>query len=443
MTKSNPTYLSIVLASLTVAAIAAAAGCTVSTPHRRPLADASNEPVVDAASDGPSLCNANQPLRCDKGALIRCNGNGTAEVTESCPLGCIAADLRCAQFVPSNGLSKYLEMATAQSDLNLGDSAEINTDTGEVKVGGVPVAVYSDTVAQSGAPTIRVLAVRSLVAKNVTVSGNNALAVVSSGDVQISGGGVFTGFTVSGRGSVRGPGAFGGGLGMGGPPVLGPVNSGLASGGGGGGFGAPGGKGGTATNNQGTVPSYGGGITTGNETLEPLRGGSDGGGNGGGGGGGGGALQLVSGSRIVIMGAVAASGGGGVGSANSGGGGGSGGGILLEAPLVEISGNVAANGGGGSGCGAPSDGGFYATPARGTAGCQRTMFLTFYYGAGGNGGAGFFSATEGESMTLNAPIVAGYGGGGVGRIRVNTASGDFVNVGTVSPNASKGTVVSR
>lgn len=378
---------------------------------------------------------------------MRCNGDGTAELSEPCPLGCVEADLRCAELVPSNGLAKYLNVANGQPDLNLGDSATINTDTGEViKVGDVPVvvSVYSDLVIQSGAPSIRVFAVRSLTARNVSAFGVNALAIVSSGDVQINAGGVSDAFSVSAYGSTRGPGADAVGFGLGGPPIAGPPNSGLASGGGGGGFGTPGGKGGTATNRNGTVPVFSGGRANGNETLEPLRGGSDGGGQGGGGGGGGGALQLISKSRIVVAGTLAASGGGGVGGNNSYGGGGSGGAILLEAPVVEISGSVATNGGGGSGCGAPSNGGFGATPAPGTGACQRPAgFFTFYFGAGGSGGAGSISATDGASMNMDAPSVAGSGGGGVGRIRVNTASGDFAHLGIVSPGASTGPVARR
>ena len=140
---------------------------------------------------------------------------------------------------------------------------------------------------------------------------------------------------------------------------------------------------------------------------EPLVGGSAGGVSfltNGGEPNGGGALQLVAGKSIVVgaSGAISLPGGGGdrgdaqiSGPGGYGaGGGGSGGALLVEAPSVRVDGTLAANGeaGGGTGDGA-APGAFRTTEAR---------------------------AAEG-------------GGGGAGRIRINTRSGHAVITGVVSP----------
>lgn len=402
-----------------------AAACTVARPRDRSNLDAGvgADGSIEPPPDGASRCNANQPLRCDKGSLVRCNGDGTAELTESCPLGCVDTDLRCVQLVPSNGLARYLDMASSQPDLNLGDSATIDTNTGEVQVGGVTVQTYSDTVQLPGGATIRVFAVGSLAAKEVVVNGTNAIAIGSRGDINISGL-----FWVTPRG-VSSPS----------DPCRGresPISDKYGGGAGGGGYGSPGGGGAGGFGNSGTDFETGGagGAEVGNVSLVPLRGGCSGGGFIGGAGGG--AAQLFSRTRIVVRGILAASGDSGI-----TGGGGSGGGILLEAPSVEVSstGRVVANGGGGSGCQRGGAGGLDATPAPGGARC--TVGPTPYiYGRGGNGGAGSVPAQSADGGFVH---YGGHGGGGVGRIRINTASGEFANTGVVSPAASKGTVATR
>jgi hypothetical protein len=147
----------------------------------------------------------------------------------------------------------------------------------------------------------------------------------------------------------------------------------------------------------------------------------------------------VSRTRITVSGVVAANG-------SSGSGGGSGGGILFEAPVVEVSGSLVANGGAGAGgCLFPKageDGRLDATPATGGDPCNTDG------GKGGNGGAGNSGAGNGTSInqagTGNAFAFAGYGGGGVGRIRVNTLSGGFHRTGGLfSPNPSTGAVTTR
>lgn len=392
---------------------------------------------VDASVDAPisNSCTANQVLRCgnDNLSLVRCNGDGTAERTESCPLGCVNADLRCKDVVPSNGLGRYLDMASGQPDLNLGDSAEINTDNGEVTVGGVPVTVFSEAVAQSGSPTIRVFAVRSLTAKNVVVNGTNALAIGASGDISINGV-----FLVAPR-AMSAPN----------DPCRGkdsPFGDKYGGGAGGGGFGSRGGDGGGGFGYDGIDFEAGGagGAETGNVSLVPLRGGCSGGGSATSSAAGGGAVQLFSRTRLTIRGKVAANGSGG-GFATGGAGGGSGGGILLEAPSVEVlfGGGVVANGGSGRGYQLGAEGGLDATPARGGGGETRSDGRI--HGAGGDGGAGSAAAQPGVGPNVGALPVhyGGGGGGGVGRIRINTASGDFSNAGIVSPVASKGTIAAR
>lgn len=368
-----------------------------------------------------SECTARQAQRCDDSTLVRCNDDGTGEVEEMCPLGCSATEPRCIELIPSNGLAKFVELAGNHADLNLGLSAKINTDTGEVLVAGALVGVDTDVVTQPGAPTIRVLMVRSLTANAVVVTGTNALAIVSGGEIKLDGI-----FSVSAHGVTAGPGAFyeescTGKL----PP---PENVGGA---GGGGFGSEGGQGGSRGREKG-MPGAGG-KKSGTDFLAPLRGGCDGGWNYGnrGPGGGGGAIQLVSRTVISVNGILAANGGGGFG------GGGAGGGILLEAPAVRIAGKVVANGGGGGGCEQGADGRTDVGGTGGTGCGGRVNGLFVDNGGGGNGAAWDSGAAPGASrILLNGD--AGSGGGGFGRIRVNTAPGGLLTTGVFSPNPSLG-----
>lgn len=429
--------------------IAAIAACTVAKPGSRQHPDASvngdpDAPVdvhPDGAVGGPSdqphgsqqpLCTANQPLRCDHGSLVRCNGNGTAEQSEPCPLGCVEADLRCADVAPSNGLAAFLDQASGAADLNLGSFGTIDTDSGTVTADFAFVDVKNATVSQSSGPTVRVLIVRSLTANHVTVTGTRALAIVSSGDVKITGE-----FTASATFGTPGPGAFGDYVCNGGDRSARP---GVAGGAGGGGFGSPGGAGGSARRGgYGEEPGAAGGKVTGNESLVPLRGGCDGGIEYRTRGAGGGAIQLVSRTQIVVSGKVAANG-----SWNEGGGG-SGGGILLEAPIVDVSGGVVANGGGGTGGLGPSpaeNGRLDANPAAGGPGSNPGDGDAV--GRGGNGGAGAIGAEPGQSVDdATRRTFAGHGGGGYGRIRVNTVPGGVRGPGFFSPTRSEGPLGTR
>src|SRR5262249_27555979 len=74
--------------------VVVAAGCGF--PRPSPVGGA------DDGNDGmpASVCTANQSLRCDGGNLVRCNSDGTAEVTSACSLGCSAAPFHCNDIDP-------------------------------------------------------------------------------------------------------------------------------------------------------------------------------------------------------------------------------------------------------------------------------------------------------------------------------------------------------
>jgi hypothetical protein len=166
-------------------------------------------------------------------------------------------------------------------------------------------------------------------------------------------------------------------------------------------------------------PSYG------NATLIPLLGGSGGAGEYGGAGGG--AIQIVAFGEIQVgtTGVIDAGGGAG---GNGSSGAGAGGGILLEAPKVTVDGVIAANGGGG-GASVGGSGGEDGKPSATPAAAELADL-------GGEGSAGDDpNGADGMAMTNNDSLG---GGGGAGRIRINTADGKVAITGTLSPSiASK------
>ena len=250
-------------------------------------------------------------------------------------------------------------------------------------------------------------------ASSVKVTGELPLVLVATGKIQIVGllsatashsTAVAGGFAVAGSNS-KGTGPGGGSPG---------ASDRGASGGGYCGEGGPG----------GISPMLSqGGPAFGTAELIPLLGGSSGGSDRTRGGAGGGAIQLVAAQSIAIelTGVVAAGGGGADGNSANGPGGGSGGAILLEAPTVSVAGILAVNGGGG-GQGSCSSGGADANPD-----------ATAALGGGTVGGPG----SAGTTLTGGAALAAdGGGGGGAGRIRINTANGNAMLSGTLSPAAS-------
>lgn len=396
---------------------------------------------VDASvpqGDSPisQVCTPGMGLRCEGDNLVSCNPAGTGEATLTCALGCISAESRCTDIVPSNGLGTYLQATAAQPGVAFDDAAVIDTDACSMSVGGQLLPVKSMFLTESSGLKICTLIVGSLSTLDVTTTGKNALAIVSNGDIKIEGT-----FSVSANGGTAGPGAHA-------DPTCVGGNAGKAlnslGGAGGGGFGSPGGGGGSATNSgnaENAAASTGGG-TIGDPTLVPLRGGCDSGtytdNNTSYVGRGGGALQLVSRTRIVISGIVAANG-------SSVSGGGSGGGILLEAPAVAIPGAVVANGAGGAaGSQTPTLGEAGRLDAQPAAGGQ--PLSPSVEGNGGSGAAGATSTTAGGSVSTSNPsllLLAGHGGGGVGRIRINTAPAGLASGGVFSPQPTTGTLATQ
>lgn len=392
----------------------------------------------DDGNGSNDMCEASSALRCDGDVLVSCNDEGTAEVQTPCELRCDATALTCKDNVdPSNGFAAQLDAAAAEPALNVTQqtsvnvASDFNASAGTLKVGSQQVKAALVPGA-NGAPDVLVVSVNSLsIAPNVVLDFNTtsgmwrALAIMSAGDVSIAGT-IKVGPIVQLAGN---------------DPCKGAASSAAGAdndypGGGGGGFAQPGGNGGSVT---GVGNGAQGGTATGNPTLIPLRGGCPGGTNPfGGGGPGGGAIQITSASQITISGAIGAPGYGGI----AGGGGGAGGGILLEAPVVSVTGGVFANGGGGA-CGNYNpvsqgmEGTFSTTPALGDQ-CPNGR-------RGGNGGAGTTPPLNGDSVG-NASGTQDYaagGGGGVGRIRINTLDMTIQGTGAQSPPASLGIIGTR
>jgi len=365
---------------------------------------------------------------CEEGIESVCGSDGHA-TPQSCPLGCFD-DTRCADLDATNRLTQFLDEAAGGPDLVLTDGTIIDTDSQEIIVDGLPInvtPVLLEAPADPGGIQVLVFAVSSLTMNgDVITRGRRALAFVSDGNIAVNG-------------IVRvlaGPGVDGTGGGDNlvvcdpGPPAFGHI-----SGRGGGGFGGRGGKGGDIT---GEITGGAGGAIVGNAEIVPLRGGGQDPSFLGAGG----ALQLVSRTRITIADGGALHAGGLAGMDNRTGGS-AGGGVVLEAPVVEVAGAIAANGGGG-GCGGGSMITSSAEDGRlddqRAAACQSDD-----NGDGGKGGAGSTpNGLPGQDIT-GCPVVAGQGGGGVGRIRISNAGGDFAPEGSaiISPPATVSTVGRR
>jgi hypothetical protein len=302
-----------------------------------------------------------------------------------------------------------------EGDLRISADCEIDTDSGELDCSGAGEATgdLSFTIAEpEGGFRFGVMRVNSLqidMGASLSVTGALPLVLVASDTVRVFGS---LSVSASGANAVAGGSTGGEGLGAGIEGDDRPDS--------GGGYCGVGGDG--VTEDGATdVP---GGETYGSETLVPLLGGSGGGHNGGAGGG---ALQVVAGSEIQVglTGSLEAGGGGGK---NGGGGGGSGGAILLEAPSVKVEGMIAANGGGG-GASQGGNGGKDAT-ANDTPAPSENPEL------GGSGSAG--DDPNGASGIYDTTNSTPGGGGGAGRIRINTADGTVELSGTLSPSEASG-----
>jgi hypothetical protein len=332
--------------------------------------------------------------------------------------------------------------------INCNDAWFNSTDGGAHWCGGQAVPVVTAITQDAGVGAV-VLAWSGLTVNNgrgLTLVGSRPVIIAVYGDVSVDG-------FISARSGVTTD------AGAGSNPADcnaqdGAVEPGTTgAGGGGGGYGQIGGDGGTANSFGGVFAAGGrGGSTTGNETLDPLRGGCPGGwggrpsdttSQGSRGGAGGGAVQISAAGNLILNGTVTASGAGGVGGraiagqgGNGGGGGGSGGAILLEGNGVDIKtgAELTANGGGG-GAGATvgsSNGGNGGDGTSNTAGRSfgGTNSQTCA-GSGGQGGAASGGTGPGVNSITNCG--AGGGGGAAGRIRVNGSSGCGVDAGVMSP----------
>lgn len=313
--------------------------------------------------------------------------------------------------------------AAPAKDLRLADDCSFNTEDGTFGYCG-PNTPNADSfeyklLEPEGASRLALMRVRSLqidMGGVLRVSGNVPLVVVADQTVRIFGrltsashdstpyGGGFTASNGPGAGQLGVVGQFK------------PSSGASFCGRGGRGAGDP---------DDSSIKGIESGPSYGNATLIPLLGGSGGGGEGGGAGGG--AIQIVALGEIQVgaTGVIDAGGGGG---GNGSAGGGAGGGILLEAPKVTVDGVIAANGGGG----AASVGGNGGEDAKPTA----TAAAGELPDLGGEGSAGDnANGTDGKAMTANNSLG---GGGGAGRIRINTADGKAAIGGTLSPSiASK------
>ena len=371
-------------------------------------------------------CTANAVLSCVGDQLMTCGADGKSSVTSTCALGCAADGTRCLTFEPSNGLGGALTMAAGEGDVTIPAGAKIDTDLGTVVDGnGVPVAVRSVQVAQTGAPTIRAFIAHSLVVNNVTVHGANALAFVATEKVTLQGV-----VNAAGRASTNGPGSEASPFTCAGMTAqqyvctAGASMNTITPGGGGGGDAVMGGNTGGGSPVVGFMPLYGGcrGGDLQNSSGATL----------GMGGGGGGAVEVVSLSAIVFTsdGFIDVGGGGG----NSSCGGGSGGVVILEAPDVQLSGSstgITANGGAGGGCGGN---GADATMTTSPAPAPTCTSGGYSAGAGGTemtapGSSAYCVPGGGIFCVPCDGTPYGGGGGAVGRLRVATKDGTYALLG--------------
>jgi hypothetical protein len=386
----------------------------------------------DAAADGCRLCNPNETA-CTNGKVATCDSSGAVVSQYSCPLGCFEAEPRCREIAPSNGLATYADMLASAPDVELTD-ALITTVNGQIQdVNGAVTLPSILLPATAQGPAVRVFFTGKLRVQRAHVQGaadgyswGPAVAFFARGDVLVTGelkaeptvGGFFT----NGCGGANGT-----------YSLSCTVNA--VSGAGGGANATNGGRGGYGASLGGE-----GGIATGTASLVPLRGGCGGGatdgpeGVDGSVGQGGGAIQIASREAIVVEGNIDVRGGNGQvdyyrqrdGFYVTGGG--AGGGLLLEAPMITLKENsqLIARGG---------DGG---------ALCDTTSGVC---GAGGLGASATASAQPGGDATCDGAhfTSGGAGGGGLGRVRINTISGSYDKSSTALEDASvsTGTVSTR
>ena len=332
-------------------------------------------------------------------------------------------------FTPSNLNLVGIDVSNVV-DEDLASDCELDTGTTPTAGGTCLKSPVETILTQSDGSKIHVLIVKSLKiepAAHLSVNRPAAglpLAIVALVDMTILGtidvhamgdqsyGGGFESTQNNQKGA--GPG--------GGPAATGVGGTTMGAGAGGGSYCGKGGQGALEAN--AAVPAGAATAPYGSPEIIPLVGGSSGGSGSFGAGAGGGAVQLVAFGQFSMGAGSYINVGGGGGqpavSSNPGddsGGGGSGGSILIEATGVQIAGALAANGGGGGGVSASGHDG---TPDTNRAAGGAMAGL----GAGGAGGAS--GNNDGTTPASVDPGPVGGGGGGVGRIRINTRSGSAV-----------------
>jgi len=399
--------------SLAVGLAALLAGCQFPAP-----------PNKDLPPDATRVCEPASHV-CTDGVATHCSDDGTSSTTETCTFGCAVSGDRCADLDPSNGLAAQLDEARTADPLVLTGDAVIDTTAGTITNGDGTNVLARSTTITGGPVEILAISVGSLQVQNVTVRGARALAILSHGDVTITGH-----FSASARNDVAGAGAMSGTAACAGT-VGSHDGANSASGGGGGGFGTAGARGG-----RGGSLDYGlGGAADGNPEIEPLRGGCPGAGSTAfaAGGSGGGAIQLSTRGAVRLAdGAFLSANGGGAsggpsdpllcstvpdGPCFAGSGGGSGGGLLIESAALVLEGRsgLVANGGSGhmgtSPASAASDGLLSEQPSPAFVPCAGTPCPR-----GGSGGAREALPEAGQGVSTGE---AAGGGGAVGRIRIN------------------------
>ncbi len=324
---------------------------------------------------------------------------GKEEVTTSsvCQFGCNRAGTGCD--VP--GYTGIASVGDGEQVVDFDtpiivdtNAAEIRTDAGTIPFGDAAI----EPAVEGGAARL-VVRVASWTTDDVNVQGGPALVILSQGDIVLNGE-----FDVgtSGRASQGVCGAAWGGNGSGS------------------GFGAPGGDSGTSVGFTGV---------SGSARMTPLRGGC--------GPSGAGAVHFATQQTLRInRGFINAAGYGGTSTVSGFDGrmtaGGSGGGVLIEADKLEIArgSGITANGGSGA-----------CLPVISPSGNQ-----TFP----GNRGSKELGVTEGPDACVagvggggGSPVggdkAEGSAGGGVGRIRINTADG-WTGEGLITPRPSLGTL---
>jgi hypothetical protein len=365
------------------------------------------KPAPEVEEDAGSETDTDGGVEMDAGSDA-----GKADAGQDASMSSDAGGLSCnpsasqlAAFVPSN-LPPSLALPSAPPMMK--GTNELDTDALSLYYKIPELTPQAVTLADGSEAALFVVQRFELgVGQTLKVSGQRPLIIVALDDIVVGGQIVTAASKTNGYGSAGAPGptvAERKGFGPGG----GAAGMAAKAGGSGGSFCGRGGRGNAQTTD---------GTTYGTPTLVPLLGGSSGGVAATVGGLAGGALQLVAGKSITIneAGLINMTGSGGP----AWGGGSSGGAVLLEAPKVTVTGTITANGGAGGSYYGGAQGTETATPAVGGN-----------YGSGspssrgGSGSAGAKiegdPATMGEMLTLFSG-----GGGGAGRIRINTGCGVF------------------